>query len=62
MQLISKGCGYNYINVQEIICEILTHTFVPAFTGTHGIAKSTFIYYDALINFKILRSCRKKNL
>ncbi len=28
----------NYINVQEIICEILTHMFVPAFSGTHGIA------------------------
>ncbi len=27
----------NHINVQEIFCEILTHTFVPAFSGTHGI-------------------------
>ncbi len=25
-----------HINVQEIFCEILTHTFVPAFSGTHG--------------------------
>ena len=27
----------NHINVQEIFWEILTHTFVPAFSGTHGI-------------------------
>ncbi len=26
----------NNINVQKIFCEILTHTFVPAFSGTHG--------------------------
>ncbi len=24
----------NHINVHEIYCEILTHTFVPAFSGT----------------------------
>ena len=27
----------NHINVQGICCEIFTHTFVPAFSGTHGI-------------------------
>ena len=26
----------NYINVQGILCETLTHMFVPAFYGTHG--------------------------
>ncbi len=25
------------MNEQEIFCELLTHTFVPAFSGTHGI-------------------------
>ena len=28
----------NHFNVQEIFCEILTHSSVPAFSGTHGIA------------------------
>ena len=40
MQLLCKGFGYiydNHINVQGILCEILTNTFIPAFSGTHGI-------------------------
>ncbi len=29
----------NRTSVQEIFCEILTHMFIPAFSGTHGIPR-----------------------
>ena len=39
LQHLYKRCGYNYdninhINVHQLCCEILTHTFVPIFSWT----------------------------
>ena len=39
----------NHINLQETFCEILTHRFVLALSGTHGILAGIFDQVSIII-------------